>query len=46
VLLGFKDRAELAGGEYTVASSVLEGVVIVQKVEEAPTAQSAAASTK
>lgn len=34
VLLGFKDRAELAGGEYTSLTSVMEGVVIVQKVEQ------------
>uniref|UniRef100_A0A7S3HCL3 26S proteasome non-ATPase regulatory subunit 2 n=1 Tax=Spumella elongata TaxID=89044 RepID=A0A7S3HCL3_9STRA len=33
VLLGFKDRAELAGGEYTSASSVMEGVVIAEKIE-------------
>jgi hypothetical protein len=36
--MGFKDRAELAGGEYTAVSSVLEGLVIVQKVEQPPTA--------
>jgi len=34
VLLGFKDRAELAGGDYTAASSVMEGVVLAEKVEE------------
>jgi 26S proteasome regulatory subunit N1 len=36
VLLGFKDRAELAGREYKAASSVMEGVVLVEKVPEDP----------
>lgn len=34
VLLGFKDRAELAGADFVAASSVMEGVVIVEKVEQ------------
>jgi hypothetical protein len=34
VLLGFKDRAELAGNEYSATTSVMEGVVIVEKIEE------------
>lgn len=34
VLLGFKDRAELAGSEYTSVGSVLEGAVIVEKVPD------------
>jgi len=38
VLLGFKDRAELAGSEYVAASSVMEGVVLVEKVPEEPKA--------
>lgn len=42
VLLGFKDRAELAGGEFTAASSVMEGVVIVERVELPPGATAAA----
>ena len=32
MLLGFKDRAELAGNEYAPLSSVMEGVVIAQKI--------------
>ena len=33
VLLGYKDRAELAGGEYiSLGMSIMEGVVIVEKV--------------
>ena len=36
VLLGFKDRAELAGGEYVAHSSVMEGVVVVEKVDLPP----------
>ena len=36
MLLGFKDRAELAGNEYIAASSVMEGVVIVEKIPEPP----------
>jgi len=36
VLLGYKDRAELAGGEYAAVSTVLEGVVIVEKLPEDP----------
>jgi hypothetical protein len=32
--LGFKDRAELAGNEYTSIATVIEGVTIVEKVEE------------
>lgn len=35
VLLGFKDRAELAGGDYTSVTSVMEGVVVVEKKVEA-----------
>ena len=34
VLLGAKERAELANQEYRVVSSVLEGVVIVEKAPE------------
>ncbi|RYG69138.1 hypothetical protein EON64_03450 [archaeon] len=34
VLLGHKDRAELAGRDYVPFSGVLEGVVIVQPVPE------------
>ena len=34
VLLGYKDRAELAGSEYTAVSPLLEGVVIVEKTPE------------
>jgi len=34
VLLGFKDRAELAGGEYTSVTSVMEGVVVVERKVE------------
>ncbi len=34
VLLGYKDRAELAGSEYTAVTSVLEGIVIVEKTPE------------
>jgi 26S proteasome regulatory subunit N1 len=34
VLLGFKDRAELGGAEFSTSASVLEGVIIVDKVEE------------
>lgn len=34
VLLGAKERAELANQEYKVVSSVLEGVVIVEKNPE------------
>jgi len=33
-LLGFKDRAELAGGEYTSVTSVMEGVVVVERKVE------------
>ena len=36
VLLGARDRAELAGREYKGLSSVMEGVVIVEKAPEAP----------
>lgn len=31
VLLNYKDRAELAGKEYKSLSSVLEGIVILEK---------------
>jgi len=34
VLLGYKDRAEIAGSEYTSVTSVMEGVVVVEKVPE------------
>jgi 26S proteasome regulatory subunit N1 len=34
VLLGTKDRAELAGKEFTCVSSVVEGFVIVEPVPE------------
>lgn len=34
VLLGYKDRAELAGQEYSSASSVMEGVVILEKLPD------------
>jgi 26S proteasome regulatory subunit N1 len=44
VLLGFKDRAELAGSEYVAVSSIMEGVVLVEKVPESP--ESAGASTR
>jgi len=33
VLLGFKDRAELAAPEHRAIGSVVEGVVIVKKVD-------------
>jgi hypothetical protein len=31
VLLNYKDRAELAGKEYKCLSSILEGIVILEK---------------
>eukprot|EP01042_Synura_sphagnicola_P032037 gene32037-41235_t len=34
VLLSFKDRAEIAGSEFKSLSSVMEGVVVVQKQAE------------
>jgi 26S proteasome non-ATPase regulatory subunit RPN1 C-terminal len=34
VLLGHRDRAELAGQEYSTLVSVMEGVVIVEKIPE------------
>ena len=34
MLLSAKDRAELASREYTCVPSVLEGLVIVEKVPE------------
>lgn len=34
VLLGHRDRAELAGQEYSTLVSVMEGVVIVDKIPE------------
>lgn len=34
VLLGFKDRAELASSDFKCLSSVIEGVVILEKIEE------------
>ena len=34
MLLGYKDRAEIAGSEYTSVTSVMEGVVVVEKVPE------------
>ena len=37
VLLGHRDRAELAGQEYSTLVSVMEGVVIVDKIPETPT---------
>jgi 26S proteasome regulatory subunit N1 len=37
VLLGYRDRAELAGQEYSTLVSVMEGVVIVEKIPETPT---------
>jgi hypothetical protein len=39
VLLGYKDRAEIAGSEFVTAAalSVLEGVVIVEKKAPEPT---------
>lgn len=33
MLLGFKDRAELAAPEHRAIGSVVEGVVIVKKVD-------------
>lgn len=38
VLLGHKDRAEMAGSEYKSMSSVMEGVVIVEKLPDQTTA--------
>ena len=35
MLLGYKDRAEMAASEYKSISSVMEGVVIVEKVADA-----------
>ncbi len=37
MLLGFKDRAELAGTDYNSLGSVIEGIVIVEKNEESTT---------
>jgi 26S proteasome regulatory subunit N1 len=34
VLIGYKDRAELAGKEYIPVTSIIEGVVIVEKAPE------------
>lgn len=34
MLLGYKDRAELANREYVSLTSVMEGIVIVQAVPE------------
>jgi hypothetical protein len=34
VLLGFMDRAELAASEYKSIPSIVEGVVIVEKLPE------------
>lgn len=42
MLLGFKDRAELAGGDYTSVTSVMEGVVVVEKKVEAAASDSSA----
>ena len=33
VLLGYRDRAEMAGQEYSTIVSVLENVILVEKVE-------------
>ncbi len=43
MLLGAKDRAELAGRTYKALSSVMEGVVIVQLVPEEADAAAATA---
>ncbi len=45
MLLGYKDRAELAGSEYTAFSSVLEGIVIVEKTPEPVEVVAAAAAS-
>ena len=37
MLLGAKDRAELAGNEYKSVGSVIEGVIIVEKAPETTT---------
>ena len=42
MLLGYKDRAELAGGEYVSIASVIEGTVIVKKAPEEEEAASIA----
>jgi 26S proteasome regulatory subunit N1 len=34
VLLGYKDRAEFAGSDYLTKTSILEGVVLVEKVPD------------
>ena len=34
VLLGYRDRAEFAGGDYEPATSIIEGVVIVEKKKD------------
>ena len=34
MLLGVRDRAELAGREYTSVAGVIEGVVIIEKVPD------------
>jgi hypothetical protein len=34
VLIGARDRAELAGSEFVTFTSVMEGIVIVEKAPE------------
>jgi 26S proteasome regulatory subunit N1 len=36
VLLGFKDRSELAGSEFKSLTTIMEGVVLLEKVPEKP----------